>query len=133
LGIVGLGLLTAALISVWRRVASRGVRLPGDDRDTSHFMSLWMLAMIGIACHVLMDLPTSYGTRLLSPFVWTWYALDWMPIIDVYLWVVLSVAIAAGAAGWRERAALVGLGLMACDYSARAILHHRALENGASF
>jgi Predicted membrane-bound metal-dependent hydrolases len=71
LGIVGLGLLTAVLISVWGRVGSREVRLPGDDRDPRHFMSLWMLAMIGIACHVLMDLPTSYGTRLLSPFVWT--------------------------------------------------------------
>ena len=133
LGVVGLGLLTAALMSLWRRVSSRRVRSPDDDRDRSHFMSTWMLAMIGIAGHVLMDLPTSYGTRLLSPFVWTWYALDWMPIIDVYLWLVLIGALAVGARTGRERAALVGLGLMACDYSARAILHHRALENGASF
>ena len=133
LGIVGLGLLTAALMSLWRRVGSRGVRSRDDDRDTRHFMSTWMLAMIGIAGHVLMDLPTSYGTRLLSPFVWTWYALDWMPIIDVYLWLVLVGALAVGSRTGRERAALVGLGLMACDYSARAILHHRALENGASF
>ena len=131
LGVVGLGLLTAALISVWRRASSRGSRAPDRDRAARHFVSWWLLAMIGIVCHVLMDLPTSYGTRLLSPFVWTWYALDWMPIIDVYLWLVLIVALVAGSRLGRERAALIALGLMACDYSARAILHHRALDNGA--
>ena len=26
-----------------------------------------------------------YGTRPLSPFTWTWFAVDWMPIVDVYL------------------------------------------------
>ena len=90
--------------------------------------------MIGTACHVLMDVPTSYGTRLLSPFVWTWYALDWMPIIDVYLWIVLSVALIAGSVtGGRHRAALIALGLMALDYTARAALHGRALASGAMF
>jgi len=131
LGIVGLGLLTAALISLWHRVSSRWARETGDDRAARHFVKWSMLAMAGISCHVLMDLPTSYGTRLLSPFVWTWYALDWMPIIDVYLWLVLIVALVAGSRIGRERAALIGLGLMACDYSARALLHHRALETGA--
>ena len=81
-----------------------------------------------------MDVPTSYGTRLLSPFVWTWYALDWMPIIDVYLWIVLIVTLIAGSAtGGRHRAALIALGLMALDYSARAALHERALASGAMF
>ena len=90
--------------------------------------------MIGTACHVLMDVPTSYGTRLLSPFVWTWYALDWMPIIDVYLWIVLIVTLIVGSAtGGRHRAALIALGLMALDYTARAALHERALASGATF
>ena len=31
-------------------------------------------AMIGVLCHILMDFPTSYGTRLLSPFDWHWFA-----------------------------------------------------------
>jgi membrane-bound metal-dependent hydrolase YbcI (DUF457 family) len=133
LGVVGLGLLTAALISVWRRVALRWARSSLDQPPAQHFVSWWGLATIGIACHVLMDLPTSYGTRLLSPFVWTWYALDWMPIIDVYLWLVLIGALVVGSRLGRERAALIGLGLMACDYSARAILHHKALATGAFF
>lgn len=129
LGIIGLGLVTAAVISVWRRIASRTNGSAGEAR---HFVGWWGLAMIGIACHILMDLPTSYGTRLLSPFVWTWYALDWMPIIDVYLWLVLIVAIVVGSRVGRERAAVIGLALMACDYSGRAILHQTALASGAS-
>ena len=37
--------------------------------------------MIAVLLHVLMDLPTSYGTRVLSPFDWR-CLVDWMPIID---------------------------------------------------
>src|SRR5262245_8108168 len=66
LGVVGLGLLTAALISIWQRASSGWARDAGDDRAAQHFVRWWMLAMAGISCHVLMDLPTSYGTRLLS-------------------------------------------------------------------
>jgi len=133
LGVIGLGVVTAAIISAWARLRSRGGRVGIDDRTTGHFTRWWVLAMIGIVCHVLMDLPTSYGTRLLSPFVWSWYALDWMPIVDVYLWLVLSVALIAGSMTRRERVAVVALGLMAFDYAARAALHQRALTNGASF
>lgn len=132
LGAIGLGLLTAAAISVWQAIASRRASSSGDRRHARHFVGWWLLATIGIACHVLMDLPTSYGTRLLSPFVWTWYALDWMPIIDVYLWLVLLAGLAAATRIGRRRAAVIALGCMACDYSGRAILHERALS-AASF
>ena len=131
LGVIGLGLFTAAIIQVWSRL--RAGNEDGDRGGTRHFTRWWALAMIGIICHVLMDLPTSYGTRLLSPFVWTWYALDWMPIIDVYLWVVLGGAVIAGWTRRRPRLAIVALVLMAADYSARAALHERALRNGALF
>jgi inner membrane protein len=97
LGVIGLGLVTAGIISAWARLRSRGRGVGLEDHTTGNFTRWWALAMIGIVCHVLMDLPTSYGTRLLSPFVWTWYALDWMPIVDVYLWLVLSVALIAGS------------------------------------
>ena len=133
LGVIGLGLLIAAIIQVWARLrAGKGGEGAGRA-GTQHFTRWWGLATIGIICHVLMDLPTSYGTRLLSPFVWTWYALDWMPIIDVYLWVVLSVAVIAGWTRRRPRVAIIALVLMALDYSARAALHERALTGGALF
>ena len=133
LGIIGLGLVTAGIVSAWAQWRSRRDGWGVEGAATHHFVRWWLLAMIGIVCHVLMDLPTSYGTRLLSPFDWTWYALDWMPIIDVYLWVVLSVALMAGSRMQRERLAVIALGLMAFDYAARAALHERALATGASF
>jgi hypothetical protein len=90
--------------------------------------------MAGIAGHVLMDLPTAYGTRLLSPFSETWFSVDWMPIIDVYLWLALIGTLVAGRlSGRRARAATVGLGLLAFDYAGRAWLHQRALRHGAAF
>ncbi len=133
LGVVGLGLITAGVISTWARFRSASGSGVADPGVSHHFTRWWLLAMVGIGCHVLMDLPTSYGTRLLSPFSWTWYALDWMPIIDVYLWFVLIASVIVGSRWRRERVALIALGLMAFDYAARAALHERALTNGAAF
>jgi membrane-bound metal-dependent hydrolase YbcI (DUF457 family) len=130
LGIVGLGILSALVVygwMAWRRRAAPGIRT---------WRTVLQLSAVGVtatALHVLMDLPTSYGTRILSPFVGTWYALDWMPIIDVFLWIVLAVALIAGVRpAWRTRAARLALVFMLADYSARALLHERALEDAAA-
>jgi hypothetical protein len=132
LGVVGLGLLTAGIVSGWARWRRRdGVAAPGGDQR--RWWPRWLgLAMLGIVGHVLMDLPTAYGTRPFSPFDWTWYALDWMPIIDVYLWGILAASLAVGhATGRRSRAAVVALALTTVDYATRAALHQRALAEGA--
>jgi hypothetical protein len=85
--------------------------------------------MIGIVFHVVMDLPTSYGTRLLSPFSWRWYAADWMPIVDVYLLMVLVAAL-FGRSNERQRRikAAIVLVLMAANYGLRAMAHYQALD-----
>ncbi len=62
-----------------------------------------------------MDLPTSYGTRLLSPFVDTWFALDWLPIIDLYVWALLGIGFAGGVAA----------ATVATDHRARRAGRHR--------
>lgn len=132
LGVVGLGLVVAGVVAAWARWRGRGEAAPGVPAGS--FLRWWGLAMIGILGHVLMDLPTAYGTRLLSPFSATWFAVDWMPIIDVYLWIALIGSLIAGRlTGARRRAAIVGLGLLAFDYAARAGLHQRALSHGAAF
>lgn len=88
IGIVSLGLLTASLVRlIWSK---------GD------LAKLFLVATLGVLFHVLMDLPTSYGTRLLSPFSSTWYALDWLPIIDVYLLALLAIGL--GAIFWKPGA-----------------------------
>jgi membrane-bound metal-dependent hydrolase YbcI (DUF457 family) len=89
LGIVGLGLGSAALVWV-------GARLLDRWRGTSDPLQIGRLAgisIVGVFFHVLMDLPTSYGSRLLSPFDWHWYAIDLMPIIDIYLLTILAAGL----------------------------------------
>ena len=81
-----------------------------------------------------MDLPTSYGTRLLSPFSWRWFAIDLMPIIDIYLLdrargraLVGSGSRSIARDGADESAAVV-LALMAANYGIRAVAHQQALS-----
>ena len=133
LGVIGLALAVAGVIAGWDRWRGRGPDAHGETAGPA-FLRWWLLATAGIVGHVLLDLPTVYATRLLSPFVDRWYAFDWMPIVDVYLWLVLIAGVAVGRlTGRRARAALIALGLMACNYAGRAVLHQRALTQGAAF
>ena len=147
LGIVGLGVLTAALVWLGRRVLDSmrpapqrqplGIAsetgnppsVPANVWTDAPFARLVIISTIGVLLHILMDLPTSYGTRLLSPFSWRWYAMDLMPIIDVYLWMILAAGLLAGS--WRPRArqrsAAIALALMAANYGIRVAAHKEAL------
>jgi membrane-bound metal-dependent hydrolase YbcI (DUF457 family) len=129
LGLVGLGLLVAALVWLGYRIQDRRrERPPGASRNSSLPM-LVVVSMIGIVLHVLMDLPTSYGTRLLSPFDWHWYAVDWMPIVDIYLLMVLVASLGFGrnSPEMRRRKAALALAFVAANYGVRAAAHHQAL------
>jgi inner membrane protein len=124
MGVLGLGILTAAI--VW--LAARRREPPRDVPPTS-FRLLVMVSMVGVVLHILMDLPTSYGTRLLSPIDWHWFAVDWLPIIDIYLLVILIAALVFGRASpeARRRNAAIALVLMAANYGLRGAAHHRAM------
>jgi membrane-bound metal-dependent hydrolase YbcI (DUF457 family) len=145
LAIAGLGLITAAIVWAGYRWfdARRKPRAPDLDADardgdeaqdlsranSASFGMLFVISMLAIALHLLMDLPTSYGTRIFSPFDWHWYAFDWMPIIDVYLLIALATGLLFGMrsdAAKRRNAAIV-LVIMAANYGVRAIAHHQAL------
>jgi inner membrane protein len=125
LGIIGLGLVVAGL--VW--IARRGLGRDRDEDLEAPFAMLVPISIIGVVCHVLMDLPTSYGTRVLSPFDWHWFAVDWMPIVDFYLLFALAAGLLFGGTstmGRRRNAAIV-LVLMAANYGVRAAAHQQAL------
>jgi membrane-bound metal-dependent hydrolase YbcI (DUF457 family) len=133
LGIVGLGVITAGLVWAGRRIYDQRwppTRASGDDaaHDAS-FRMLVAVSIIGVLLHVLMDLPTSYGTRLLSPFTWRWFATDWMPILDIYLLAVLVVGLLGRATPSQRRVkATFVLLMMATNYGVRGIAHHQALQ-----
>ena len=124
-GVLGvLGLALASALIVWG-----AQRAGGKTGPTASIAGLFGIALAGTALHVLMDLPTSYGVRLFSPFDSTWYALDWLPIVDVYLWVALmgGLVIARLRPGQREILARATLVLCLLFYAGRAVAQQRAL------
>ncbi|HYM23296.1 MAG TPA: metal-dependent hydrolase [Vicinamibacterales bacterium] len=130
IGVVTLGLTTALLVWGFDRVVrGRRARAPDGPESRASFVMLAAVSMIGVLCHVLMDLPTSYGTRLVSPFDWHWFAVDWMPIVDIYLLAVLAAGLlfGRGSMSARRRNAALALALMGVNYGVRAAAHHQAL------
>jgi membrane-bound metal-dependent hydrolase YbcI (DUF457 family) len=160
IGIVILGLVTAAIVTLAYRLIARlkgtppprapsieesrgvdGARGVDEARgvdgargfsrasDLASFPMLAIVSTIGALLHVLMDLPTSYGTRVLSPFSWRWFAVDWMPIIDVWLIAVLVAGLMFGrrSSDARRWNAVIVLTLMAANYGLRGAAHHQAL------
>jgi hypothetical protein len=91
------------------------------------FLRLARVAMLGVMFHILMDLPTSYGTRPLSPFSWTWFTTDWVPIVDIYLLAILVAGLWIGRKT-PARSAKRALILMIAFYALRATTHHFAIE-----
>jgi membrane-bound metal-dependent hydrolase YbcI (DUF457 family) len=130
-GVIALSFVVALTVQLWHRWRDRS-----DAEPPAHFLMLWGLGVLGVIGHVLMDLPTSYGTRALSPFTWTWFSVDWMPIIDVYLLAILGGALwfartpRGGAARIlrQRRNAMIALALMAMNYGLRAASHYTAVS-----
>ena len=152
LGVAGLAVITAGFVWIGRGVYDRrrgavtansqtALPLPGTasrrsiesdrERDRSSDASFGVLvavSVVGIVLHVLMDLPTVYGTRPLSPFDWRWFAVDWMPIVDIYLLTALVVGLLGRPTPSQRRAkAAFVLLLMSINYGVRAASHHQAL------
>jgi inner membrane protein len=127
LGVIGLAILAAGLAWLWRRFRDRAD--DGRAQPDASFGMLVIVSLIGIVLHVLMDFPTSYGIRILSPFDWHWFAVDWMPIVDIYLIAALVIGLlfGAGSDAARRRNAAIVLALMAANYGVRAAAHHQAL------
>jgi membrane-bound metal-dependent hydrolase YbcI (DUF457 family) len=134
-GVVGLAVVTAALVWAGRRWYDRkygstgnDIHPPGEHSDNASFAMLVAVSLIGIVLHILMDLPTVYGTRPFSPFSWRWYAVDWMPIVDIYLLAALAIGLLGKPTPSQARAkATFVLLVMATNYGLRAASHHQAL------
>ena len=138
LGVLVLGAAVGAAVWLWlmataRRRGRRRDRASAGDRSglqtDASLTALVGISMLGVLLHMLMDLPTSYGTRLFSPFSWRWYAADWLPIIDIYLLLTLALGLifARLQPEKRHRVTSAVLLLMAVNYGLRAASHQVAL------
>jgi inner membrane protein len=129
LGVIALGAIVALLVRAGQRVVDRRGPRPSGDVEAP-FRLLLAASIIGVVCHILMDFPTSYGTRLLAPFDWHWYAMDLMPIVDVYLIIILVAGLLFGSASpaARRRNAAIVLVLMAANYGVRAVARYQAIS-----
>src|SRR5688572_2561521 len=69
------------------------VRLIG--RKPVHWVKAWLAASIAVASHLLLDLTNIYGVRMLLPFSGKWLRLDLTNVVDLWIWGVLLLGIAA--------------------------------------
>jgi inner membrane protein len=90
-------LLTVVMLG-WRRAT-------GDKRGRRptpvNTGWLFVLALIGVLSHPLLDLMNTYGVRLLMPFSDRWFYGDALFIVDPWLWAMLGIGVLMSR--WRAR------------------------------
>ena len=109
-------------------------------REKLPWARAWVLCVIGLSSHLLLDWTNTYGIRPFLPFSSRWFHLDWNSLYDwsiltalgiALLWPLLS-RLVSGEIGERSGA---GRGIARCALvfvvlfdAARATLHERAIE-----
>ena len=121
----------------WR---PRGEAEEGQRKNPVSWRLGLAAGLLGIGSHLLMDWTNSYGIRLLDPLSQHWFALDWMPIVDPWLWLILLACLnlpmllamvqrdQGGPRGHYRKSAAVALLAMGAWWGVRAAAHQRALE-----
>jgi inner membrane protein len=108
-------------------------------RKEVRWLPAFLIAMVAVASHLILDLTNVYGVRLLLPFSGHWFHWDLTPIVDLVLWAILFLGVVApwfgrlvgSEIGERNREvgggwAIVALLLFsAYDYT-RSVFHDRA-------
>lgn len=102
-------------------------RLLGGPR---WFRPLLLIGILVLASHLILDLATSYGTQILSPFTRVKFTLDWIFILDPYFTglVVVGAAAALWSAGRGRTIAAVCLSLAGVYLLLCGFYHHQALN-----
>lgn len=62
------------------------------SRKPLNWLGAYLVAFIGVASHLLLDLTNVYGVRLLLPFSGTWFHWDITSVIDFWIWGLLLFA-----------------------------------------
>jgi inner membrane protein len=104
------------------------------------WVGAYVVSLVAILSHILLDWLNVYGIRFFIPFSWSWPRLDLVNIIDLWIWALLLLCVLGpmlarlvyseiGARGGSGRgAAITGLVLVCVYIFGRSILQGRALE-----
>jgi inner membrane protein len=85
-GLATLPFLAAATILIWER-------LRAGKEGPIRLAGLLICCFVGTLSHPLLDVLTSYGTRLLEPFSHRWFYGDTLFIIDPWIWIALILGL----------------------------------------
>ena len=108
-------------------------------RGSFPWFRAFVLSLVAVSTHLLLDLTNIYGIRLLLPFSSQWLRLDITSVIDFWIWTILLLALAApalarlvsreiGAKGTPGRGwAIFALALIALYDFGRYLAHERVL------
>jgi len=110
------------------------------SRTLRGWKAAYVLSVIGVASHLLLDWTNTYGVRFLLPFSAEWFRLDLNGLTDLWIWGVLLLAflgLLLGRLVSTEIGAKPGAGrvlalfalafILAYDFG-RYLIHQRALE-----
>jgi inner membrane protein len=112
---------------------------PSQIDARRNWWRMWLVALVGVLTHLLLDWTNVYGVRLLLPFSAQWFRLDSVHIADPWIWLILASAFAApfvsrlvsaeiGAKATPGRgAAIFALVLLLGYTGGRTQLHNRAV------
>jgi inner membrane protein len=114
------------------------------SRKPVNWVGAYVIAFIGVASHLVLDLTNTYGVRVLLPFSAQWLHWDITNVIDLWIWGVLFISVSApalarlvnaeiGAAaqsrgGARHGFAIFALSILALYEGARFVAHARAVS-----
>src|SRR5215472_6002804 len=132
---------SVAAMPVMALAAAGLVRLVG--RKPIAWRGAFFAALLAVASHLALDWTNVYGIRLLLPFSPGWRRLDTMGVVDLWIWAVCLIGIAApflgrlvgseissGAAPTRHHGrgwAWFVIGFVLLYEGARVMLHSRAV------
>lgn len=126
-------LMALAPLPVWWWLARRA--RPGRRE----WAGAYLCSLAGVIVHVLFDWLNVYGVKLALPFRDTWFRLDWLHVVDVWVWAILGAGVASAVLsrlvnteiGARPGSGRVGacvvLAMLAGYVAVRAEMHARAV------
>ena len=103
------------------------------------WLSGYLLAILGVASHLMLDFTNLYGIRLYLPFSDAWPRLDITSVVDPWIWTVLLLAVLGplisklvsseigGKSATGRGGAIFALLFLLIYESGRLVLHQRAV------